>query len=134
MRKSYLNRMARSALIISIISIFIALSGVHITSYNKVTYETVPIDYTGWGMVGCPDASCVNVRGGIDEEHIYCNVPVTKCPHGDFSVEGYSICYDYWNYRSTTYLVFNANHNFGFANSCQVPVYHKRLTLKRVGK
>ncbi len=125
------NGILTIALIVSIIAIIISLSGVHITIEKRLINKIVEIDFTGWGWVTCPDGFCVKVNDGFDKEGIYCNVPITECQSGEYMVEDYSICYNNYYNKGNSYLTFNANHNYGFVDSCTVPIYKKYITLKR---
>ncbi len=131
MKKTNTKNIGKVALIIAIIAVIISLSGLHITTEQRTIYKFIEIDFTGWGWVTCPDSSCVKVNDGFDKEGIYCNVPITECPSGEYMVEKYSVCYNiHYNYNNA-YLTFNANHNYGFVDGCIIPVYKNYITLKR---
>ena len=135
MKEKRINNIGKIALIISIIGIIISLSGIHITiEKGNLVNKVVEIDFTGWGFVDCPSKSCVKINYGFDKEGIHCNVPIIECPKGEYMVEDYSICYDiHYHRNNNVYLTFNVNHNYGFVDSCVIPVYKRQITLKRNG-
>jgi len=117
-------------LIISICAIIICLSGYHIVTKERTVNKIIEIDFTGWGHVSCPGKHCLKINNGLDKEGIYCNVPITECNFGEYSVDNYSICYKIWySNQNSPYLTFNVNNNYGFVDSCVIPIYEKYVAL-----